>query len=522
MSEGNDKKNSLNYTDIDDLNEQTYKHLAPYTSDMKTTKTFLYATLDMILRYIAEMNEHDSPVIKNGLRTPDEYRQMFAFKIDDKGIDLYDILANCERVLETTVRSGHPRFINQLSQGVDMISLVGEIITSSINANMFTYEVAPVFNLMEESVLAHMRQYCGWSNGSASAKKGDGVLAPGGAVSNLYAVLAARHYAFPEIKVSGIRNGLRPAMIISKHCHYSIKRAAGLLGIGTDYVYEVEPDESGRVSAEKIEEKIIACQQFKLTVFFVGITAGTTVLGAFDPIEEIALVCHKYRIWLHVDGAWGGSALLSSKTKHLLQGIDKADSFTWNPHKLMSVHLQCSAILLRHANVLMRANQMLAPYLFQPDKHYETSLDTGDKTIQCGRHIDILKLWLAWKARGNQGYAEHVESLLENANFFYETICQRQPYFRIVMKPPFINVCFWYVPPSLQSGDATSMEYKERLDKIAPQIKERMMTNGTMMIGYQRLDDYPNFFRAIISNPATTKEDIIAMIDEIHELGHDL
>ncbi len=113
--------------------------------------------------------------------------------------------------------SGHPRFINQLTQGVDIISLVGEIITSSVNANMFTYEVAPVFNLMEESLLAHMRRYCGWPNYELSTKNGDGVLAPGGAVSNLYAVLAARHYAFPEIKKSGIQDGIRPAMVISKH-----------------------------------------------------------------------------------------------------------------------------------------------------------------------------------------------------------------------------------------------------------------------------------------------------------------
>jgi len=112
---------------------------------------------------------------------------------------------------------GHPRFINQLSQGVDMISLVGEIITSSINANMFTYEVAPVFNLMEESVLAHMRQCCGWSNKELSSKNGDGVLAPGGAISNLYAVLTARHYAYPEIKQSGIRDNLHLAIVISKH-----------------------------------------------------------------------------------------------------------------------------------------------------------------------------------------------------------------------------------------------------------------------------------------------------------------
>ena len=114
--------------------------------------------------------------------------------------------------------AGHPRFINQLSQGVDMISLVGEMITSSINANMFTYEVAPVFNLMEESILKLMRQHCGWSNEQdPSLSNGDGLLAPGGALSNLYAVLAARHHAFPEIKEHGFQKGQRPAMIISKH-----------------------------------------------------------------------------------------------------------------------------------------------------------------------------------------------------------------------------------------------------------------------------------------------------------------
>ena len=127
---------------------------------------------------------------------------------------------------------------------------------------------------------------------------------------------------------------------------------------------------------------------------------------------------------------------------------------------------------------------MSAGYLFQPDKHYEISLDTGDKTIQCGRHVDILKLWLAWKARGHQGYAEHIELLVDRARFLYETVRGRSPYFRVLMEvnridhlmnlrsvsflfqPPFINVCFWYVPESLQKIDSNSSEYYERLDKV--------------------------------------------------------
>ena len=89
---------------------------------------------------------------------------------------------------------------------------------------------------------------------------------------------------------------------------------------------------------------------------------------------------------------------------------------------------------------------MLAGYLFQPDKHYETSLDTGDKTIQCGRHVDILKLWLVWKARGNHGYAEHIDDLLDKAQFFYETILHRQPHFEMVMK---VNETILYLKKSL-------------------------------------------------------------------------
>ncbi|CAF1259595.1 unnamed protein product [Didymodactylos carnosus] len=498
-----------------DLHGRTYKDLIPYSSDMNITKTFLQAILNMILKYIEELNDHESPVIKNGLRTPNEYRQIFNFDIDQKGVDLNEILYNTEQILQTSVRSGHPRFINQLSQGLDMLSLAAEIITSTTNSNMFTYEVAPVYNCMEETVLRYMRELCGWKNG-------DGVLAPGGAVSNLYAVLTARHYAYPDIKQRGVMNSPRTVMIISKHCHYSLKRAAALIGLGIDHVIEVNPDQTGRVRGQDIENQICIAQQQGLKVFFVGITAGTTVLGAFDPIDEIAQICQKYNIWLHVDGAWGGSALLSSKTKHLLNGLNKVDSFTWNPHKLMSVHLQCSAILFNHPNILMNVNEMSAGYLFQPDKHYEITLDTGDKTIQCGRHVDVLKLWLAWKGKGIDGYAEHVETLLENARFLYEKVKSKAPYFLTLMDPPFINVCFWYIPPSLQNIDSTSLEYYNRLDKIAPKIKERMMTSGVMMVGYQRLDHYPNFFRAIVSNPATTKHDIEIMIEQIHMFGKDL
>ena len=130
-------------------------------------------------------------------------------------------------------------------------------------------------------------------------------------------------------------------------------------------------------------------------------TEGTTVFGAFDPINALADVCAKYGLWLHVDSAWGGGVLMSRKHRHLMAGVERADSVTWNPHKLLGVPQQCSVILCRHQGLLKDVHRAEATYLFQKDKFYDISYDTGDKTFQCGRKVDVLKFWLMWKAKVN-------------------------------------------------------------------------------------------------------------------------
>ncbi|KAL3312026.1 glutamate decarboxylase gad1, partial [Cichlidogyrus casuarinus] len=155
----------------------------------------------------------------------------------------------------------------------------------------------------------------------------------------------------------------------------------------------------GEMLPEEFEKEVIKAKNEKSVPFFVSACAGTTVLGAFDPIDKIADICRRYNIWLHIDCAWGGGVLLSRKHRYLVKGIEKADSVTWNPHKVMGATLQCSAILLRKPDILENCNSMAADYLFQKDKQYDTAYDTGDKTIQCGRHNDIFKLWLMWRAK---------------------------------------------------------------------------------------------------------------------------
>ncbi|NXT29562.1 CSAD decarboxylase, partial [Syrrhaptes paradoxus] len=383
----------------------------------------------------------------------------------------------------------------------------------------YTYEIAPVFVLMEELVLAKLRELVGWSSG-------DGIFCPGGSMSNMFAMNVARFRRFPESRRRGSWALPRLVLFASREV-----RAGGCWpprgGFG---VNGAEP-------------------------FFVCATCGTTVLGAFDPLGSIAAICQRHGLWLHVDAAWGGSALLSAKHRHLLAGIERrvtppppsspkmgsngdppcphagdpppklspsprADSVAWNPHKMLTVGLQCSAFLLRDTSVrppsppwlcptpagrggdrrvpppcqglLQRCHGAGATYLFQADKFYDVSYDTGDKTPQCGRRVDCLKLWLLWKALGTRGLATRVERAFACTRYLAEEVKRREG-FRLVLEVRLLS-------PALGG--------------VAPAIKERMMRKGSMMVGYQPHGTKVNFFRQIVTSPAVTKADLDFFLDE--------
>lgn len=173
--------------------------------------------------------------------------------------------------------------------------MAGEWLTATANTNMFTYEIAPVFILMETVVLTKMREIIGWNFG-------DSILAPGGSISNLYAFLAARHRMFPKYKENGSK--CLPGelvMFTSDQSHYSVKSCAAVSGLGTDNCIMIQSDEVGRMIPSELEKAIVERKGLGQIPFFVTATVGTTVLGAFDPIQEIADICEKHGLWLHID-----------------------------------------------------------------------------------------------------------------------------------------------------------------------------------------------------------------------------
>ncbi|CAL1285204.1 unnamed protein product [Larinioides sclopetarius] len=344
-------------------------------------------------------------------RHPKELEKIFDLRIEDEPSTHEQMVKLCQDVLKYSVKTCHPMFVSRLYQGVDGYGLAGAWLTEALNTNQTTYEVAPVFVLLEKALLDEMIRMVGW-------EEGEGIFCPGGSMANMYGMSLGRYYFNPSVKTKGLRELPPLVCFISDEAHYSVKKGALFLGLGTESVICVPTDKQGRIIPEELEKAVIKAKSEGKVPFFVGATSGTTVLGAYDPLKPLSDICKRHNMWLHVDGAWGGATIFSRTHRKLLDGVDRVDSITIDLHKMSGVPFQCTVFLTRHKGILYKCNALHAEYLFQPDTYYDTHYDLGDESIQCSRKVDCLKLWITWKARGNLGLEKQVDTAFAMANIW--------------------------------------------------------------------------------------------------------
>ncbi|MGF1510713.1 MAG: pyridoxal phosphate-dependent decarboxylase family protein [Myxococcota bacterium] len=341
-----------------------------------------------------------------------------------------DVAVDLERLATLGPRTSTQAFFNQLFGGRLGSATVADMLACLLNHSMYTFKVAGPHVLLEKALISHMGRLVGF-------EETEGTFAPGGSLSNLVAMILARNVHFPGSREEGI-DGQRPMVYVSAEGHYSIKKNAGLIGLGRRNVRSVPVDDSGRMDPHALRAAVREDARSGLEPFMVVGTAGTTVRGAFDPIDALADVAEAEGLWLHVDGAYGGSLLLSSNTRHLLAGCHRVDSFTWDAHKLMGVPLTSSVLLLPRSGLLERNLSEAADYLFQGSAE---SLDPGQRSLQCGRRNDALKLWTAWQRHGDQGFAARIDRCRALARICADGVRDR-PRLRLVEEPQSMNVCF--------------------------------------------------------------------------------
>jgi glutamate/tyrosine decarboxylase-like PLP-dependent enzyme len=451
-------------------------------------------------------------------------RQMpLALSPEVAAADPSEIVAVMREIVAASVHSDHPRFFNQNFAGADEIAVLGDAFGALLNTTNATYEVAPVFTLLERELTARMAELAGFGRPDPGAADPAGIFCPGGSTANLYAMQVARHRAHPELIEEGAASGPELVVLSSEQSHYSIDKSVRLLGLGRRSLVKVPCDAKGAMRLDALELALEACVQRGHVPFFVNATAGTTVTAAFDDIAGIVALAARFGSWVHVDAAVGGGALFSPRERHLLEGIEGVDSLTWNLHKLSGATQQCSVLLLREPGRLRRAFSTKAEYLFQADKN-NRDLDTGDLTFQCARRNDALKAWLMWKARGEAALGARVEHAVDLARHLENWVQTRED-FVVALPRVFTNLCFWWIPADMRSGfdvDELDEGGRERLHRLAPAIKDRMQREGKALVGYQPIAGLPNCWRMIFINPEVSWEDVEFTMELIARYGEAL
>lgn len=464
-----------------------------------TEKAVLAKVFDLINDWISQSQNPNNPVID--YHKPEELQNILNLSISPDGTDLDGILKEIQNYLKYAVKTGHPGYLNQLFGGFNFPAFLGEVITALTNTSMYTYEVAPVATLMEKALMEKMIGYTGW-------KSGTGSLLTGGSNTNMVAMLLARNVRFEGSKMNGIPPGVRPAVLVSERSHFSMLKAANTIGIGQNAVVKVPVDENGRMRARAVQNAFNQAVAAGFTPFIVCTTAGTTETGSFDAIDEISDFAQASNLWHHVDGSWGGSSIISRKYQHLFKGLEKADSFSWNPHKLMNIPLICSALLVRGNNVMREEIQSYdSDYIYHSNDH--SNYDLGPASLQCGRRVDALKLWLAWKFYGDHGYAQRIEYLYDLAKYC-TTFVDNHDDLELLFPTQSLNVNFRFKTP-----------HGVDIDAFNEALRYKLIETGDAMVNYCRL---PNglSIRLVLLNPDLTQEDLDRFYDRFLKAGHQL
>jgi L-2,4-diaminobutyrate decarboxylase len=463
--------------------------------------------IDRMADYLAEV---EALPVSTSL-SPRELASGFAEPLPLEGRPAAEVWDDAWRlVVPDAIHLAHPMYMGHQVAPPLPHAVLADAMASLLNNSLAVWEMSPTGTLVEAQVIRWLVQLLGWP---AAA---DGTLVSGGSVANLTGLLAAREARFPGCWRAGVAatdNARRAVLLVSGHSHYSVERTAGLAGLGGDAVVSV-PEREGRMDPAALEDTIRAVRREGRIPFAVSATAGSTATGLFDPLGEVADVCEREGVWMHVDAAHGGSFLLSERLRGLLGGIERADSVAWDPHKMMWMPMSAGAVLVRDRRHLDATFQQKAPYLFHPRPGEERSGDTGQRTLQCSRRFDVLKVWVCLRHYGVAHFGALLEKTVRNTETLHALLAAA-PDFE-PMHPVQGNIlCFRHVPDALRGADTA------RIDAFQTEVRERWNASGRGWITATVLDGR-RVLRVTLINPHTADEHLQTLVDGLREIGREV
>lgn len=422
-----------------------------------------------------------------------------------RGLPLSEVLDGVAQIVEHSIAPSHPNVMAHLHCPPLITALAAEVILSALNQSMDSFDQAPAATIVEQMVVRMLRTTASLPDGA------DGVFTAGGSQSNYMALLLARDACIEsrlgwDTRARGLpREAHRLRILCSEEAHFTVEKSAIQLGLGTDSVIRVAVDDGFRMRPGDLSKKLAELQSQNLIPMAVVATAGTTDFGSIDPLPEIAEIVRNAGVWLHVDGAYGG-ALLFSRHRGLLRGIELADSFSIDFHKLLWQPISCAALLLRDARQF-RFLEMHSDYL-NPENHEELGIpDLVTRSVLTSRRFDALKVWMTFQTLGWEKLSAMIDRTMELAQYAARTIRETE-HLELLHDPQISCVVFRYLPCD-PGGDANALNAA---------IRRSLFEEGRAVIGHTRVRG-KQCLKLTILNPCVTAQMISDLLQETQSAG---
>ena len=405
-----------------------------------------------------------------------------------------------ERYLAATTRLHHPGYMAHQVAVPHPMGAVGSLIDGLTNNPMAIYEMGPAAATIEYVVVNWMLGKVGWTPQPlppGPGAHGGGVLTHGGSLANLTALMAARGRVDPDAWQAGVSRDL--VILAPEACHYSIARAAGIMGLGERALRAAPADADERILPDRLPAALGRLRDEGARVLAVVANGCCTAAGLYDPLREVAACCREHGLWLHVDAAHGASALLADGLRHHLDGLALADSMVWDAHKMLRTPTVCAAVLVRDHADLDRAFQQEASYLFH-DKD-QPGFDSIHRTVECTKAGLGLRLFLVLAAEGEAALGRYIEGRAAFARAAAARI-RREPGFEVAVEPESNIVCF-----RVEGSDELQLELRRQLLE-----RGRHYLTTTGFRGRRWL-------RITAMNPHTDLDDVERLLSELADLN---
>ncbi len=450
-----------------------------------------------------------------------------------------------EHLLDTlvshSVHTSAPSFIGHMTSALPYFLMPLSKIMIALNQNLVKIETSKAFTPLERQVLGMLHRliygqndkfYRKWMH---SANHSLGAFCSGGTIANITALWVARNKAlkadgdFKGVEKEGLFKAMKHygyeglAVLVSERGHYSLKKAADVLGLGQEGLVAVKTDANNRIVVDDLKAKIAELKEQNIKPIAVIGVAGTTETGNVDPLSHIAQVCQEHNCHFHVDAAWGGATLMSNHYRHLLEGVELADSVTIDAHKQLYIPMGAGMVLFKDPDA-MKSIEHHAQYILR-----KGSKDLGSHTLEGSRSGMAMLVYAAMHIISRPGYELLIDQSIEKARYFADLIKQQDD-FELVSEPELCLLTYRYLPPLIREAlDKAEGTQKEKLNELINQltqfIQKRQRETGKSFVSRTRLnpDQWQRMntivFRVVLANPLTTRDILSSVLDEQREIA---